>query len=234
MAATVSISRPRLGGGCMPNKAIVVANGTLDDPARLRQRLAAWGPAEVIVADGGVLLAAQLELQPQVVIGDLDSLDPELRASLSAAGARFQATPAEKDETDLELAVWQAVAGGAEQVAILGALGGRLDMTLANVMLLADERLAGAHVELWRADQTAWIIRPPGGPLPGRVGDTISLIPLGGTASGMTTHNLAYPLKAESLPVGPARGLSNVIRQIPASVQLAAGLLLVVHTPGRA
>ncbi len=218
----------------MSKKAIVLANGTLDDPARLRRRVAAWGPAEVIAADGGVNCAAQLGLRPDVVIGDLDSLHPETRASLTQAGARLHPSPAEKDETDLELAVRLAVAGGAQQVAILGALGGRLDMTLANVLLLADDRLAGARVELWNEEQTAWIIRPPGGELLGQVGDTISLVPLGGPAAGITTHNLAYPLKGESLLVGPARGVSNLVRAVPAAVDLAAGWLLAVHTPGRA
>jgi thiamine pyrophosphokinase len=218
----------------MSHRAVVLANGTLDDPARLRQRLAAWGADEVIAADGGARLAASLGLQPQHVIGDLDSLDADLRRSLSAAGVELHPAPADKNETDLELAVRLAVAGGAKEVVILGALGGRLDMTLANVMLLADDRLAGVRMELWHADQTAWIIRPPGGDLPGRVGDTISLIPLGDLAGGITTHNLAYPLKSESLPVGPARGVSNLIRAQPASLELSAGRLLAVHTPGRA
>jgi thiamine pyrophosphokinase len=218
----------------MSQKSIVLANGPLDDLAPLRERLAAWGEAEVIAADGGARLAARLGLQPEIVIGDLDSLDPQERQALVEAGVRLQASPADKDETDLELALRLAVAGGAEQVAVLGALGGRLDMTLANVLLLADDRLAGVEVQLWHGEQTAWIIRPPGGELPGQAGDSLSLIPLGGPAAGITTHNLAYPLLDETLSVGPARGVSNVIRAAPASVRLAAGRLLAVHTPGRA
>ena len=225
---------PAQGGGFMSQKSIVLANGPLDDLAPLRERLAAWGEAEVIAADGGARLAARLGLRPQIVIGDLDSLDPQERQALVEARVRLQASPADKDETDLELALRLAVAGGAEQIAVLGALGGRLDMTLANVLLLADDRLAGVEVQLWHGEQTAWIIRPPGGELPGRAGDSLSLIPLGGPAAGITTHNLAYPLLDETLSVGPARGLSNVIRTAPASVRLAAGRLLAVHTPGRA
>jgi thiamine pyrophosphokinase len=130
----------------MSQKTIVLANGTLDDPAPLRKRLMAWGEAEVIAADGGARLAASLGLRPQIVIGDLDSLDPQDRQVLTEAGARLQASPADKDETDLELALRLAVAGGAEQVAVLGALGGRLDMTLANLLLLADDRLAAGRL----------------------------------------------------------------------------------------
>ena len=218
----------------MSQKTIVLANGTLDDPAALRKRLVAWDGAEVIAADGGARLAASLGLLPEIVIGDLDSLGPQDRQVLSEAGARLQASPADKDETDLELALRLAVAGGAKHVAILGALGGRLDMTFSNLLLLADDRLAGVQVQLWHGEQTAWIIRPPGGELLGQVGDTLSLIPLGGPAAGITTHNLAYPLLDETLSVGPARGLSNVIRAAPANIQLAAGRLLAVHTPGRA
>src|SRR3990172_3932070 len=110
---------PRPRGGFMSQKTIVLANATLDDPETLRKRLMAWGGAEGIGAHGGARLAARLGLQPEIVIGDLDSLDPQDRQALAQAGVRLQASPADKDETDLELALRLAVAGGAQQVAVL-------------------------------------------------------------------------------------------------------------------
>jgi thiamine pyrophosphokinase len=89
-------------------------------------------------------------------------------------------------------------------------------------------------VELWEGAQTAWLLRPPGGEIRGQVGDTVSLIPLAGDAVGITTFHLAYPLQAENLQFGAARGISNLMTGSAAQVSLREGLLMVVHTPGHA
>ena len=214
--------------------AIVLANGRLSDPAALRARLSSRGNALVIAADGGSQHAETLGLKPDIVIGDFDSLAPALRAELEAEGTRFEQAPTHKDETDLELALLYAAQRGVEQVAILGALGGRLDMTLANVLLLAHPGLQSLQIELWAGWQTACLISPPGAEISGHPGDTLSLIPLGGDAEGIITHNLEYPLNGETLFFGPARGVSNVLTASTARVELRAGLLLAIHTPGRA
>lgn len=215
-------------------RAVILANGEIGDEAQARRRLEALRGAMVIAANGGSHHARPLGLHPDLVIGDLDSLAPRLRRELDAAGARIEEAPARKDETDLELALLRAVEGGAQHVVVLGALGGRLDMTVANILLLTHPAFEGVRVELWAGAQTAWLVRPPGGPLPGAPGDTVSLIPVGGEAQHVTTHGLEYPLRGEALLVGPARGVSNVIAAAPARVELGGGLLLAIHTPGRA
>lgn len=215
-------------------RALVLANGLLGDVVQARDRVLRWEAPLVIAADGGYRHAAALGLKVDVVIGDLDSLDGDLRATLEASGTHVEAAPAEKDETDLELALLYAVRQGANPIAVLGALGGRLDMTLSNMLLLTHPALAGAHVELWNGTQTAWLIRPPGGEVGGAVGDTLSLVPLGGDALGITTQGLKYALRDERLAFGPARGVSNVLTEATARVSLREGLLLAVHTPGRA
>jgi thiamine pyrophosphokinase len=219
-------------------RAIVLSNGELDQPAVLRARLDDWrqsGEAvQVVAADGGSHHAEALGLRPDVVIGDLDSLDEAARDALSADGARFETVPARKDETDLELALLYAVEQGAGEIVALGVLGGRLDMTLANILLLTHPGLDAARIEIWTGWQTAWIVRPPGDTVSGQRGDTLSLIPLGGDAVGVTTRGLEYPLKGERLRFGPARGVSNVLAAPDARVDLGAGMLLAVHTPGRA
>lgn len=218
----------------MTQRAIVLTNGELGDPTILRERLARWECRLVIAADGGSRHAAALGLHLDAVVGDLDSLDPRQRADLDAAGLRMEIRSAHKDETDLELALLDAVQRGAEHIVMLGALGGRLDMTLANVLLLLHPQLAGLRVELWNASQTAWLIRPPGGDLNAAPGDTLSLIPLLGSAEGITTQGLAYPLSSETLEIGKARGISNVFSQGQAHVAFRSGVLMAVHTPGRA
>lgn len=214
-------------------RAIIIANGELRDLENARALIAA--DDLLIAADGGARHCRALGLIPHIVVGDLDSLTPDERADLERAGTRFEIHPANKDETDLELALIRAAEERAEHIAVLGALGDRLDMTMANVLLLLHPRLAAFRVELRNGRQIAWLIRPPGDDaIHGGPGDTLSLIPLGGDAVDITTHGLAYPLRNETLATGPARGVSNLFAEPIARVELRAGVLLAVLTPGRA
>jgi thiamine pyrophosphokinase len=214
--------------------AIVLANGRINDTDILCRRLQDTAYTLVIAADGGSHHADPLNLQIDIVIGDLDSLDGAHRARLEADGTHFEIAPSHKDETDLELALLYALDRGAGRVIMLGVLGGRLDMSLANMLLLTHPGLQSARVEIWNGSQTTWLIRPPGDRISGHPGDTLSLIPLGGDAQGVKTHHLEYPLRDETLLFGPARGVSNVFEGPTARVELREGLLLAVHTPGRA
>jgi thiamine pyrophosphokinase len=164
-----------------------------------------------------------------VVVGDLDSLHTVLRQRLSAAGCLFEVYPAHKDETDFELALRYAVQQGAEQMWVLGALGGRLDQTLANILLLALPLLEDVEVSIVEGHQTAWLVRGES-EIPGQPGDTLSLIPLGGDAHGVKTEGLEYPLDDQVLPFSLTLGISNVLTGRRARVSVRQGALLAVHT----
>ncbi len=215
-------------------RALVFANGDLHDGPAVQQALQQGAGALVIAADGGARLALACGLTPHLVVGDMDSLSEEELADLRARGVAIQRVAAEKDETDLELALLAAAERGATWVRVLGAAGGRLDQTLANVLLLTLDALAGRDVRLVAGRQTLWLIGPGDHALDGAPDDTISLIPLGGDARGVRTEGLRYPLRGETLRFGPARGVSNIIAEAGARVALDEGTLVVVHTPGRA
>jgi thiamine pyrophosphokinase len=218
----------------MMQRAIVLSNGIIEDINLIRTRLVGWNGAQVIAADAGSRHAHGLGLSLDVILGDFDSLGWQSRAEYETQGVKTISARADKDETDLELALLYAVESGADFIVVVGASGGRLDMTLANIFLLADPRLDAKEIALWEGSQTVWVMRPPGGTIRGQVGDTVSLIPLGGDAVGVSTHNLQYSLKGETLRFGPARGVSNVMTAPDSQVDLAHGMLLIVHTPGRA
>jgi len=210
-------------------RTIIFANGLEPDPPELQRRLKAFEPQWIIAADGGARLARLLESQPDLLIGDQDSLPPDLHAWLEAGGTRFETAPRAKDETDLELALLHAAKQGADPIVVLAAAGGRLDMTLANICLLAHPGLNQTRVEIWHGRQRAWLIRPPGEEIRGRIGETLSLLPLSAQVVGVRTHGLAYPLMGETLIFGPARGISNQLQAERVHIELEHGLLLAVH-----
>jgi thiamine pyrophosphokinase len=188
----------------------------------------------VIAANGGTRHALAAGMMPHVVIGDLDSLDADERAHLVAAGAQLIPFSPRKDETDLELALLHAVAAGATEIVVLAALGGRLDQTVANLLLLALPELSGTDVRVVDGPQTAYLIRPGTDALTiqGSPGDTVSLLPLSGNATGVIARGLEWSLDGETLCFGRARGVSNMLKERQASIKLEAGLLLCVVIRG--
>lgn len=222
-------------------KAIIVADGEV--PARgprLEALLAAetGSPPLVIAADGGARKAAEMGLAPDLVMGDGDSLDESAIEVLRSSGTEVELFPAEKDESDTELAVREAVARGARTIVILGAFGGaRLDHALANIGLLALPELEGRNVVLSDGRVTVRLIGTADGAgvarITGERGDLVSLFPLEGAVEGIATTGLRYPLNGESLRVGPSRGLSNELTAPEARVTSQRGRLLIVHTSRR-
>jgi thiamine pyrophosphokinase len=215
-------------------RAIVLANGELGDVAAVRARLAHRPSDVVIAADGGARHAPALGLTVDRLLGDLDSLPDHLHDDLRRRGVVILQRPTGKDETDLELALLDARQLDASEVIVLGAAGGRLDMTLANVGLLIHPALQDLSIQLWMGADTVYRLIPPGGAILGDVGDRVSLVPFGGEVRGITTHGLAFPLHGETLPVGPARGVSNRVTLPGARVEFDSGRLLVFHTPASA
>lgn len=218
-----------------PRHAIVLADGGRATRAELDAAWPGWdeGVDLVVAADGGARLAEELGLPIDLWVGDGDSLDPAALDRLRAAGIPLEPAREDKDESDTELAVLAAAGRGAEAITILGALGGpRLDHALANVGLLAHAALSGRPVRLVDPTARVTLLRGPGeATLEGRAGDVVSLLPLGGDASGVVTEGLRYPLLDEPLPAGPARGLSNVRLTGTVRVGLRGGRLLIVESP---
>ncbi|HEY1016237.1 MAG TPA: thiamine diphosphokinase, partial [Herpetosiphonaceae bacterium] len=183
----------------------------------------------LIAADGGARHLLAIGAAPQVLIGDLDSVAPEALAAL-AGRCEILRFPAEKNETDLELALLLAAERGATEIRVLAALGGRPDMHLANQLLLALPALAGRDVALLADGWSVRLVRSTLA-LRGAPGRRVSLVPLG-DARGVRTEGLRYPLRGEPLLLGPARGVSNEFEGAEALVSLEAGALLVFAEDG--
>lgn len=228
-------ARPRLG-------ALILAAGAAPPRALLDEAWPGWaaGIGLVIAADGGARHAATLDVRIDRWVGDGDSIGAAELHALGAAGIAIERAVPDKDESDAELALLAAIAGGADAVTILGALGGaRIDHALANVGLLAHPALAGRPATLFdeRAARISLLVAPdPAGRaaerrLEGRAGDLVSLVPDGTSATGVTTSGLRFPLAGEPLVLGRTRGVSNVRTGPVARITLESGRLLVIETP---
>jgi thiamine pyrophosphokinase len=210
------------------SRTIIFANGVLNWPEQLRRHLQ---PSDrIICADGGARHALALGLTPDVVIGDLDSLEPAVQVELQAAGVRFESYPARKDETDLELAIGLAVAEGAAAIDLVAVLGGRLDQTLANLMLLTRPEWAGVQLRAIAGNEIAW----PGRAgefitIAGRPGDTLSLVPLTPQVTGVTLAGVEWPLHRATLHQGSTLTISNVLTASTARLHLEKGVVLIIQ-----
>jgi thiamine pyrophosphokinase len=219
--------------------ALVLADGEVATRADLDAAWPGWDDevAIVVAADGGARHARALGVQVDRWVGDGDSIASADLGELAARGVHIERASADKDESDTELAVLDAVAAGATRVSVLGALGGkRLDHALANLALLAHPALAGTPVTLYdeRAARVTLVDARLGAAaavLGGRAGDLVSLIPLGDVAAAVRTVGLRYPLDGEDLGLGPARGLSNVRTAPTCTIEVGSGRLLVIETP---
>jgi thiamine pyrophosphokinase len=213
-------------------RAIIFANGVLNEPDSARNNIR---PDDlVIAADGGLHFCDQLGIVPDVLIGDFDSLTPEKLESLAGSEVEIIRYPTKKDFTDLEAALQQACERDAQNIVVYSALGARWDQTLSNILLPAAKFFDGKHITIMDGTDEIQLIdsrkRKTRVEINGRPGDTLSLIPVGGDATGITTENLEYPLISENLSFGATRGVSNVMLADKACISLEAGLLVCVVT----
>jgi thiamine pyrophosphokinase len=201
------------GGGLRPDVAALLADG-----------------ARVLAADGGLGHALALGLEPEAVIGDLDSASPDAVEAASRKGVRIVRHPTAKDATDLELVLDEALALAPARVLVLLDGGGRLDHLLSALLLLGAARYAEVQLDAQVGDALVHVVRSAR-ELEGRNGETVSLLALHGPAEGVTTEGLAFPLAGETLEPGSSRGVSNVFAAERAHVQIRHGVLLVIR-PG--
>lgn len=188
----------------------------------------------VIAADGGAGTLLAIGRRPDLVVGDGDSwsLHPGREHPLGQDLA-WEIHPVDKDATDLQLALFRAVAMAApgQAIVVLGALGGRIDHSLANLCLLAHPTLADHPTCLAEGGQVVWLLTGPDRrEFEGRPGDLLSLLPLSDGVLVERTEGLHWPLEEAHLPFGSTLGISNRLTGHRASLNLAAGRLACIHT----
>lgn len=178
----------------------------------------------VVAADTGYDTALALGLPVDILIGDMDSI----QATKVPSHVIVERHPVDKDATDLELALELVARDAPARVVVLGGSGGRLDHELAVAALLCSPRWIAIEEIDWRSDRGwAHVVRGRR-VLHGDVGATVSLLPVGGDAHGITTAGLKWNLRDETLQMGTTRGVSNVMTAPVTDIRVTDGALLVV------
>jgi thiamine pyrophosphokinase len=207
-------------------KCLIMANGEYGTSDWYDGR--ARGYDRVIAADGGASLALRLGIVPNWVVGDLDSLTQADREILEGLGAVFYVYSPEKDDTDTQLALGLAQKEGADEIVVWGGAGDRIDHTLSNLFSAAGFVEQGIAIRFEHPRVTVYLVCDRL-VVPGRVGDTVSLIALGNGAAGVSLDGFRYPLREAVLDYRRPYTVSNVIVEPDPSVRVTSGVLAVVH-----
>jgi thiamine pyrophosphokinase len=208
-------------------KIIIVSGGVLDDPIFFHKKIKEMEDVMIICCDGGARHFQNSAIKPDVIIGDMDSIDRDQLADFTARQVKIIEHPENKDFSDTELALDHALNLKPQEIFIWCALGGRIDHTLANVFLLSKAydkgiktSLVDEYCESFVLDKKISFINEKG--------KTVSLLALSPEVTGITLSGFLYPLENGTLKMGESRGLSNVINEARAVISAANGKLLVV------
>lgn len=211
----------------MKRRAVIFANGELRNAENIRKKL--QREDFLIAADGGEQHMKILKIKPHLIIGDLDSMDKQTVMQLQRRGTTIQRFSKEKNETDLELALLEAIKQNCRQIILVAALGGRLDHTLGNLCVAFHPKLEGCDLQM--DDGVEEVFFPHKQlTIAGEPGDRVSLIAFGDPVMNVCITGFKYPLNNETLWPYQTRGISNEMLSNTGNIRFEQGKLIVIHT----
>jgi len=207
-------------------KILIVANGQIEDSDWLS------GECEnadtVIAVDGGSMSLRQVDCIPDIYFGDSDSVTDLTKRWLVNNSVKMNLYGKDKDETDLELALLDTAIEG-QSIRIAAGFGGRVDHELGNIFLLQHPDLVGADICLVSPTQQVRIVEGLWN-WEGQAGDLVSVIPIEKSCLVKTTSGLKWPLENEILELGKPRGISNIMTESRAHIDIESGSVIWIHT----
>lgn len=199
-------------------------------------QLGAWALTHInaddllIGADSGARYLISQGLQPDIAIGDFDSVSvDELLVIRKRSGQTISCDPIDKNYTDTEMAMRLALDLQPREIVILGALGTRFDHSLANVHLLALAAKQQVRATIFDAHNKISLVTDQA--TIDKLGyPNVSLLPLSNRVEGITLTGFQYPLNDEELTIGQSLGISNVLLAPTGKIEIREGLLLVIQS----
>jgi len=178
----------------------------------------------IIAADAGYKSLEANEIKPDLIVGDFDSLGeiPKQKNVITV--------PAEKNETDMSLAIKHGLEQGCNIFIIDGGTGGRLDHTIANIQLLKEIKKNNAYGILLGKDICITAITNESLSFAAGATGIISVFTIGEAAKGVTLNGLKYPLNNYTMTDNNPIGVSNEFTGKPATVSVKTGTVLITWT----
>ena len=201
-------------------KAIIFASGPVSDYNYIVDNMS--GNPYIICADGGVVHCEKCGFIPDVIIGDMDSCETLVDEK------KLIKYPAEKDDTDTSLCIKYAIEKGYKSIEIFGAVGARIDHTIANLQLLLFAHKNGVCCSLKDSMQTVFLLGNETKNLSVKKGTIVSLFAVSVKVDNVTLKGLKYPLENASLYNDFPLGISNVAVEDQIEITVGDGILLVV------
>jgi thiamine pyrophosphokinase len=211
------------------NKILVITGGQIGDDFLL-ELLKKESYQLIIAADHGLMAADRLNIGPDYIVGDFDSVSASLLEKYENKSTPIKTFPREKDKTDTQIALELALMKHPTAIDLVGATGSRFDHVLANIHLLLlplqlgiTASILDANNKIYLKDKSFTIDKN------NQYGQFVSLLPFSERVSGLTLKGFKYPLDHIIYPAGSSLGISNEIELEKANVEFTEGILIVIE-----
>jgi len=209
-------------------KICILLNGEINNYNYISKIISKENYDCIICSDGGANHAYNMNIVPNYIIGDLDSINKNIIDYYKSKNVEFEKFPTKKDETDTELCIELSSKLKAKEIHLIGALGGRIDHTIANINLLYYIRKKGIMPKIISEKEELYIAIEEEIIIDGNIGDTVSILPIKGDVEGVTLKNLEYPLNNSDMEFSRPLGISNVMSDINCSIKVNKGSLIII------
>ena len=208
--------------------AVLICGGSLS-AAFLSNVMGKYENPLIYAVDGGLEVADRAGLMPDYLVGDFDTAEAELVASYEGRCVTLRHVP-EKDATDTELAVDDALKRGADEIVLLGATGSRMDHTIANIHMLYRILLQGRVGRIINENNRISLYNKSFSVKKDTLfGTYLSFLPFLGTVTNVSLKGVKYPLTGAELTAGNSLGVSNEVTEETVEVSFSTGYLLMIE-----
>ncbi|MGN0144541.1 MAG: thiamine diphosphokinase [Clostridium sp.] len=183
----------------------------------------------IIGSDKGSEYLYDYGVKPQIILGDFDSINEEKLKKIEEEDIEVIKFPPEKDYTDTEIAIMEAMKRGSSLIYLLGGIGTRMDHTLGNIGLLLTTKIKGSkliivddHNKMYLADNDMKLC--------GEYGETISFHALSDVVKGFEIKGAKYNLDSYDMHLLDPRAVCNEFIDTPIHIRFTEGELLIIHS----
>lgn len=183
----------------------------------------------IIGADKGNECLVKYDIIPQLSLGDFDSIDKDILKVINSKNIEVLKFPPEKDYTDTEIAIMEALKRGADKIYLLGGTGTRVDHTLGNIGLILTTREKGAQLIIVDDNNIVYLAEKEM-TLYGEYGDNISFHALSDTVKNFKIEGAKYNLDGYDMHLLDPRAICNEFVDTPIKINFESGNLLIMHS----